>query len=146
MRYPLAGSLFLAVACRATPIDPLPTLDELRAAPTSLVVAGRQVSIEVSLWRDFMPAAPPDGQPLAVVIRLPKEAVSLEVTNSWVVLESQVWAAAPTVVDAYERRWAARDGPKWGPGVDVDVVMRVRDSGGSAYLVRTPKVPINRTD
>ncbi len=147
MRPLVAGSLILALGCQPGAFEPLPTLDELRSAPTALVIAGRQVPIELFLWRDFMPISPPDGKPLAAVIRLPSDVESLEVTKSWVLQESLIWVAAPSFVAASTgREWVARGGPKWGPGVDVEVIVRVRDASGGAYLVRTPNVPINRTD
>jgi hypothetical protein len=32
-----------------------------------------------------------------------------------------------------------RDGPKWGPDVMVDVIVRLRDSAGTESLFRAPK-------
>ena len=40
----------------------------------------------------------------------------------------------------------ARDGPRWGPGVFVDVVVRLTDKEGRHYLLQAPKQYVNRTD
>src|SRR5438552_2287407 len=40
----------------------------------------------------------------------------------------------------------ARDGPKWGPGIAVDVVVRLRDGAGHEVLLQARAQWINRTD
>jgi hypothetical protein len=40
----------------------------------------------------------------------------------------------------------ARNGPEWGPGVLVDVVLELRDGGGQPHLIRLPDVEIGRTE
>jgi len=40
----------------------------------------------------------------------------------------------------------ARNGPKWGPGVEVDVVVRLRDAAGHGVLLQAPGQLIGRTD
>jgi hypothetical protein len=40
----------------------------------------------------------------------------------------------------------ARDGPKWGPGIDVDVIVGVRDGAGAVSLLRAPAQRNKRTD
>jgi hypothetical protein len=62
-----------------------------------------------------------------------------------------VWSALPReeqprheTAPIYEL--VARDGPKWGPGITGDVVVRLRDQSGQASLLRAAKTPIRRSD
>lgn len=152
-----AIALALLVGCsRENPIEPR-SATELRAAPTSVVVQGQEVQLISALWRDFMPISPPDGQPLVAVLRLQpagggQVAAGVRADAAWVVFGNDVWATAiteerfpnSTGQDYYEA--VIRNGPKWGPGVSVDVIVRVRDAGGTTRLLRAADQPINRTD
>jgi hypothetical protein len=40
----------------------------------------------------------------------------------------------------------ARDGPKWGPGIEVDVVIRLRDAAGRHVLLQAREQLVHRTD
>lgn len=108
------------------------------------------------LWRDFMPITPPGGQPLAASIRVmaidggsfPQD---ITVDQIWVHGPS-VWETAPAEV----RRSPAGDtppskieafangGPKWDPGIEVDVVIRLL-SRGATYFLRATGVKIDLT-
>jgi hypothetical protein len=148
----LAG---LLVGCRSpTGPEPLPT-PTLRAAPTVVTIAGKPLVLETFLWRDFMPISPPDGRPLIAVLRV-KAADGTTVPSSvradavWVVFGSEVWAARTAeersrdeTAPFYEA--IARNGPKWGPGVTVDVVVRLRDNAGQSVLLRAPDQFVHRT-
>lgn len=103
---------------------------------------GVRVELQVSLNRDFMPIAPPDGKPLTLSVQLPAGAFSVE--QVWVLLGSEMWRAPPEQIPG-TTTWVARDGPKWGPGLTVDVVARVRSSRVSARLVRAADQPIGAT-
>jgi hypothetical protein len=45
-----------------------PSIPDLLAAPEQIEIDGREYILETYLWRDFMPPAPPDGQPLIALI------------------------------------------------------------------------------
>jgi hypothetical protein len=151
-RLAVSVSLLGAAACGADLLEPLPVA-ELQAAPTQLTVGTETIVLRPDLWRDFMPIAPPDGQPLVAVIRLRTGAGSAyggsaEIDRVWVVNGSAVWTAQDIEsrqgpADEYEV--VARNGPKWGPGIDVDVVVRIRAAGVQS-LLRMANVPIQRTD
>jgi hypothetical protein len=68
----------------------------------------------------------------------------------WVINGNEVWRATPREEQPREdpTRVAivARDGPRWGPGIAVDVVVRLRGANGATALVRAAAQPINRTD
>jgi hypothetical protein len=136
-----------------------PTPKQLAVAPPALVIDGRSFHLEVALWRDFMPTigAPGDGVSGSKLMASVKLAsadggavpahVALE--RGWVVKgPTEIWRVAfsnesrPTYPSAIER--VGREGPKWGPGIDVDVAVRVRVRQGS-WLIRAAKVRIERT-
>lgn len=122
---------------------------ELAAAPESVEFAGRSYRLEAELWRDFQPVAPPDGQPLIAVVRvvaedgqpLPEELV---ITRAWVRYRDELWSP-PEPDEPPGPMLHLADGPKWGPGVNVEVVARVR-LGPEAGLLRVADRPILRTD
>jgi hypothetical protein len=156
-RYRLTVGLVLATACSSpdstvAPRDPA----EFRGVPTTTAIGGLTLSLEPYLWRDFQPSSPPNGKPLVAVVRL--HAVdgtaiptSVRVAGLWIVNGGDVWTASPReqqlrIPGASTFEVVARDGPKWGPGIDVDVVVGVRDGAGAMSLLRAPAQRINRTD
>jgi hypothetical protein len=144
MRPALAFMFVCAVSgCQTGPSEP--ELAELRRAPTSVILAGQPFELPVSLYRDFAPSSPPDGKALAAVVRLPDRLAAVRVDRVWVLLGEQVWSAEVEQV-AGTQDWVARGGPKWGPGVRVDVVARLREPGGEGVRVRAAGRIIERTD
>ena len=148
--------LVAAGSCSATRMTASVPTGDLQAAPVSVIV-GRQTLVLVPfLWRDFMPVSPPDGKPLVAVLRVQANdgaalAATFHVDGAWVIYGAEVWAASvgeeklasPSTV-YYEV--VARDGPKWGPNVSVDVVVRIREPSGSSQLLRAAAQLIRRTD
>jgi hypothetical protein len=144
MRVALAFMLICAVSgCNSIPSDP--ELSELRDAPTSITLVGEPFALTVYLYRDFMPSSPPDGRPLAAVVRLPHNLTTVSVDRIWVIFGDEVWSAGAERVPGTQD-WVARDGPKWGPGVRVDVVARLQEGDGEGVLVRAANRVIQRTD
>ncbi len=125
-------------------------------APERVEIDGREYTISASAWRDFQPVAPPDGQPLVVIVKVSaadKEALpaDLSIDRVWVVNGKARWGAkaeaaslrgvtSPTNIET-----AVRGGPKWGPGIKVDVVAQL-SQGKRTFLVRAAGVDIKRTD
>ena len=148
--------LVVAGSCSAARMtDPL-RIGDLQAAPVSVIVGGQTLVLVPSLWRDFQPVSPPDGKPLVAGLRVqaPDGAVlaaTFHVDGAWVINGTEVWTAtvgeerlsSPSPV-YYEV--VARDGPKWGPNVSVDVVVRIREPSGSSQLLRAAAQLIRRTD
>lgn len=142
-------------AARASEL-PLDRFPELRAATATAALAGKALYLQADLWCDFMPISPPNGKPLAAVLRvvaLDGSVVAPEVQAhaAWVVHGGTVW-----VVRTLERRnsphvpgtqeWVARGGPKWNPGDLVDVIVRLRDGAGRVAFVIARDRRIARTD
>jgi hypothetical protein len=129
---------------------------ERTLAPRLVAISGATVRVEASLWRDFAPSSPPDGKPLVAILRIQTVdgtpiPPTLTADSAWVYNSAQVWAAA--VLEEHLRsagasffEVVARNGPKWGPGIEVDVVVRLRDAAGRAVLVQAPRQLINRSD
>jgi hypothetical protein len=128
----------------------------LHAAPDTIVVGGRQLSLSAYLWRDFMPISPADGKPLVAVLTIcaadtAKLPASISCDAVWVVHDQEIWKAwlhgeTPGNVKPNQISRTARDGPKWGPNVFVDVIVRVGDGSGQTRLLRAPHQWIERTD
>jgi hypothetical protein len=146
------------------------SINDLRNAPTEVVLDGKSLSLSAYLWRDFMPISPPDGKPMIAVLKVATSdkkpfPSGVRTDRAWVLFGEQMWEASelkeqlkgpPYCKDA-SGKWikcpdspvfisVARDGPKWGPGLFVDVVVRLTDKGGRHYLLQAPKQYVNRTD
>jgi hypothetical protein len=125
-----------------------PAVASPASAPERVEIGGREYTLSVNAWRDFQPVAPPDGQPLIVVVRAaaadgtPMPA-SISVDRVWVLNGKEQWSAKPDSRSSSEA--AIRGGPKWGPGIKVDVVARLKQ-GKKTFLVRAAGVDIKRTD
>ena len=141
-----------AVACDRGITDP--PLAELEGAPARVQIAGSELKLETYLWRDFMPIAPPNGTPLIAVLRIVTTNATripegLKAEHVSITYQGEVWTAAvkqehPTTEPGVFEV-VARNRPKWGPGVKVDVVVRLRDARGQTYWLRAPNQPIHRT-
>ena len=152
-------SLVLLVAtssCSAARMTASVPTRDLQSAPVSVIVGGQTLVLVPSLWRDFQPISPSDGKPLVAVLRVQTPdgaalAATFRVDGAWVINGAEVWTASvgegklesPSPV-AYQVM--VRDGPKWGPNVSVDVVVRIREPSGSSQLLRAAAQLIRRTD
>lgn len=156
LRALLVVLLIATGSCTGTDaIAPLP-VDGLQGAPLSVVVGGQAVVLVPYLWRDFQPISPPDGTPLVALLRVAAAdgtalSASFHVDAAWIANGADVWTtsvgeerlATPSPV-YYEV--VARGGPRWGPGVGVDVVVRIRELSGSTQLLRAAGQVIRRTE
>ena len=124
------------------------------SAPERVKIDGREYTLSANAWRDFQPVAPPDGQPLIVVAKVsPSDMMPLPgditIDRVWVLNGKKQWSAPPEAETrepaATRLETAVRGGPKWGPGIKVDVVVRLKQ-GKQTWLVRAPGVEIKRTD
>lgn len=145
------------------------SVKDLRNAPTEIVLDGKSLSLSTYLWRDFNPGpgCGPDGSPLMVGLKIAtsdKQAFpsGVRLDRAWVLFGEQIWEAsdfrsqvkspslnkdgwincsASPVCEA-----TAREGPKWGPGVLVDVVVRIIDKEGQHHLIQATGQDINATN
>ena len=118
---------------------PSMTVDELLASPDTLRAGGMMLSAELYLGRDFMPVAPPEGWPLVAFALLNGSPPgnfppSVSDVYVWVIRDSsEVWGATMSFQGIDPSRngahsYYAAEGPLWGPGILVDVVIGVRTS------------------
>ena len=155
----MIATLLVVSACGkgiSQPVVPHVPVTQLESAPDSLDLAGVRLVLWTNLWRDFQPIAPPDGKPLIALIRLAETdsmSIPSEVSPNyiWVLNGDQVWASRlssenrpPTPEYQVER--VARDGPKWGPGINVDVVVGIQVRDEPMTFVAAREQPIFRTD
>jgi len=143
----VAGCGSACRCCRRTAVAPA-------SAPERVEIDGREYRLAASAWRDFQPIAPQDGQPLVVIVKVSAADAlplpdGLSIDRVWVLNGKKEWSAAPEPgtrePGATRLEQAVRGGPKWGPGIKVDVVGRLKQ-GEQTFLVRKAGVDIKRTD
>lgn len=134
------------------------TIKDLISAPDTIQIENVGVVLETYLWRDFMPVSPPDGKPLrAVVTLLPVHSehlpADIDAKKIWIIQGEEVWANLLSTVSPAEPdhpvirlEKTAANGPKWGPGIEVIVVVEIHDKEGKTYLLKAEHQPIHRTD
>lgn len=128
----------------------------LRQSPTSTIVGTKTLILRTSLWRDFQPTAPVDGQPMVGLFSVETDDRSpfpagVSIERAWVLKGSLAWTPdvevePPDNHGEWQHVVIGRNGPKWGPGITVDVVVEITTPGGERRLLRQPNVNIGRTD
>jgi len=111
-------------------------------------------SLETYMWRDFMPISPPDGKPLIVIIKIHAIGVvvfpsTLNLERIWLIYGTDVISALPTNESSVYGnifKMVFRDGPKWGPGIVIDVVVKLKSVDFNYYYLLALNQPIYRTD
>jgi len=147
------------------------SLKELRNAPNEIVLDGKSLSLSAYLWRDFTPStsSSSDGSPGTPLMATLKVATSdkqpfptgVRMDRAWVIFEEQIWVASDfrsqVKPSPEEDGWiicsaapvceaTIRRGPKWGPGVFVDIVLRLTDKEGQYHLIQVQRQLIQRSD
>lgn len=143
------------------------SISELRKAPAKVVIDGRSLTLSAYLWRDFMPGAAlgPNGTPMMAVFNVATADKKLfpsgvRIERAWVLFGEQVWEPGefdPRTKDSRQDKdsscpdtpvceVSARNGPKWGPNIYVDVVVRLIDKQGRHHLLQATKQYVQRTD
>ena len=149
-------ALALVTGCEDLGVAVPPTLpvETLLAAPETLVVQNRTLTLSTSLWRDFMPSTDGDHSQLIALVYVEATGpaplpVGLSIDAVWVVSGQDVWKsffsdeARPPGEQKPNRIAAiARNGPRWDGYVDV--VVRVLDGHDSTYLLRVGSQYIGR--
>ena len=145
------------------------SLADVRKAPTEIVIEGRSLTLSTFLWRDFMPGSStgPDGSPMMAALKVATSdkkpfPSGVRMERLWVLFGEQVWETAqirdrmnnsPSNKDSWILcsdlpvcEVTVRNGPKWGPGVSVDVIVQLTDKDGRHHLIQAPKQTVHRTD
>ena len=148
--------LLAACANSAGPVLPEFGEEQLYAAPESLLIGERVFEFEILLWRDFQPPVPPGGDAMIAAVGLSSRdglplPEAMEARYLWVLQHKFRWEVElvdeehPADSDSLQMR-LARGGPRWGPGITVDVFLGVEDGDGRLHLVRALDQWIHRTD
>jgi hypothetical protein len=140
--------------CGSKPAEPSGAADP-RSAPEIVTIGGQAITLAAALWRDFMPISPQDGKPLiavftATTVRGQAFPAGVTADRAWVFLGTDTWETSvtseqQTAPGASSLVVVAHEGPKWGPNVDVDVAIRLRDSAGTLYLLQAKRLTITAT-
>ncbi len=148
------------IGCSQNPVSAPPDIpaDQLLASPDTITVNGRQLYLTTYMWRDFQPISPPDGKPLIAICYVTATDTtqlpgSISADAVWIVYSNQVWKSwftneTPPSDELRPNRIVkyARNGPKWGPRIYVDVIVRVTVGNGNSQLLRASNQWIGRTD
>lgn len=127
--------------------------DELRSSPENITLGSNTLMLETFLWRDFMSIAEENGSKMMCINRLiDVDSVPLPNTmklkKQYVIKGNEVWAAdymkTSNDID-YILSGSVRDGPKWGPKIEVDVVCEFENSGITFRIIAKSQL-INRTE
>lgn len=152
----LTACVLISGCSTSKPSGPPISIDILLSAPEQIEIDGRKYVLETYMWRDFMPITPPDGKPLIAIIWVTatdslKFPSSVDADWLWVIKDKKLWRTRFSnkqrrAYDDYKLEKVARDGPKWGPKIQVDVVVRLVDREKKTYLLKAPNQWIGRTD
>ena len=151
----LTASILISAWRCSKPSGPSVPIETLLSAPEQVEIGGRKYVLETFLWRDFMPFCPPDGKPLIALVWVTAvDSVefpsSLDANRLWVIKDKKVWETKFSNEERarypYKLEKVARDGPKWGPKIEVDAVVRMIDRGKRTYLLKASNQWISRTD
>ncbi len=129
--------------------NPLSPVDDLDRIPEKVVIDGTVISMQASVYRDFMPGVEPGGSPLIAVITLtaagrPDFPDYIGADKIWVTNRRETWEsgfqdelrprspAEPNIIEL-----VARGGPKWEPETTVDIVIRITVRGGSYLYLKS---------
>ncbi len=143
---PVAILLLATVPSCRNPFSPIDDLDRI---PEKVVINGTVISMQASVYRDFMPGGEPGGSPLIAVITLtaaghPDFPDYIGADKIWVTNRQEIWEsgfqdelrprspAEPNVIEL-----VARGGPKWEPETPVNIVVRITVRGGSYLYIKS---------
>jgi hypothetical protein len=130
-------------------------IETLLSVPDTLDIEDQRFVLSTDMWRDFQPISPPDGKPLMAFVFI--ETIdssdissSIDANGIYIVYNDQVWRSFFTEenlppIDSELYRKIARDGPKWGPDVYVDVIVSIIFDN-KFYLLRASEQYIGRTE
>ena len=126
--------------------------DSLRINPVAVQIGNDSIFLTTYLWRDFMPTTGKDGSGLYCTNQLTyKDSLSiptgLKFKTQYVINGDQVWANQNVDIDDGESnliRAGINGGPKWGPGIFVDVVCEF-EIDNQTYRIIAKQQKINAT-
>jgi len=139
-------------------IPPDISIQELLSTPDTITVENRKMYLTTYMWRDFQPISPENGKPLIAIVYVTAVDTSqisenISADAIWIIYNGQVWKSLfskenipSEVLKPNQVGKIAREGPKWGPNIFVEVIVRVTDGKGGSQLLRGSNQYIGRTD
>ena len=125
--------------------------EELRQSNDTLTIGDNTLVLKTDLWRDFFPPAEENGSPMVTINKITDiDSVTLQSTinlkKQYVLKEDEIWTADYSEVkeNDFILEGIVRDGPKWGPNIEVDVVCEFENSG-IIYRIISKSQLINAT-
>lgn len=123
--------LFIVLSCLSCKKEkPLTFAEELRQSPEQITYGSKKLDLIAGLHRDFMPVSEPNGSPLfatSTIVELNNQDIpeSINLLKQFIIHGDEIWETEFTTVDtvfSWAIRGSSRNGPKWGPDIEVDVV------------------------
>ena len=126
---------------------------ELRSSPETILIGSSYLILKTYVWRDFMPIAEEDGSKLFCTSKLTDVdqlsiPTSINLNKLYVIKGDEIWKANYSETNRnvnYILEGLAKDGPKWGPDIEVDVVCEFENSG-TVYRILAKSQWINKTE
>ena len=134
----------------------------LTSAPQQASMDGKEYRLETSIWRDFMLICEGSGRPMIAILKIKTVDSSpfppdIKADLAWIIYgkneDAQIWEThvieeQPRESDVARNyiRVTARNGPKWGPHVNVDVVVQLKNLKRQVALLQATDQKIHRTD
>ncbi len=119
----------------------------LNSSTEQISIEGTTLELHAYLWRDFMPISPPDGKNLISInwlvdvdsVAIPSTIV---LSEQYVINGDSLWEPSYTneirETKPYLIERISREGPKWGPNIEVTVIAKVVDTSTNLehFLIR----------
>lgn len=152
----LVLGVFLTTSCEKEKGQEISQIRE--KAVETLTIGSSTFVLDAYLWRDFMPISPEDGKPMISINWLvstdsTKIPENISMIKQYVFFGDEVWEAeyeneAPSPsLPEYKSERISRNGPKWGPNINVDVISQIYDSQTNKnYYIERRGVYVQRTD
>ena len=124
----------------------LPDKNDLLAAPTEVSINGVAIPVNVSIWIDRLPGPEPFQRPICAIVIPNDDAVlpaDLRIDAIAVIKGDEIWVPQiiedQTMIRGGFLTLAIRNGPKWGSGSKVEILVRLTHSRYSPQWLRIPE-------
>lgn len=125
---------------------------ELKESPESIIIGNNTLFLTTYLWRDFMPIAEENGSKMMCVNKLTELnsipiSSTIELKKQYIIKGNEIWMAEYEIKKSFDfiLEGFVRDGPKWGPYIEVDVVCEFENSGTTHRVLAKSQI-IHKTE
>jgi ATP sulfurylase len=118
-------------------------IEALLTSPEMLNIDNYLLKVESDIWRDFMPPSDSSGRALTARVLLSERNQrtldnSLQLEKIYLINKTELWSKSFDTFDnssPYQVTGTARNGPKWGPNITVDLICEFSFKGESYRLL-----------